>query len=98
MYAVEVEQGGLRGCAMPPCLRLVALWTDRHGGGGADGCEPAVYIEAARLARHAPEEMERADELATDMQRTANELIYLLRTYAELCRAECRQQYQGPKV
>ena len=42
--------------------------------------------------------MEREDELATDMQRAANGIVYEQRKRAELCRAESRQQYQCPKV
>ena len=42
--------------------------------------------------------MERAHELATDMPRTANGIVYEQRKRAELCGAECRQQYQCPKV
>ena len=34
--------------------------------------------------------MECEDELATDMPRTANGIVYEQRERAELCRAECR--------
>lgn len=46
----EVEQGGVCGCTLPPCLRFVALWVDGHGGGRADGCDAAMRAEAALLS------------------------------------------------
>ena len=84
----EVEQGGVCGCTLPPCLRFVALWVDGHGGGGADGRDAAVCTEAQMLAWSTETEVERKNELATYMQRTANGIVYEQRKRAELCRAD----------